>query len=267
MEEQPGATLPEERRLHIAAQLRRESRVRVDDLARQFDVSGETIRRDLQVLEERGLLRRVYGGAVVAAPGPWDARLAEHLDPHGTPERQIGGLTSRLVEPGEVLVLHGDSVAVEVARQLPATWTGRVLCTSLAVVNELAGRDGIDVLVAGGQLRSRDLTLVGPVTERFFGEYFADKAFVGVGGVHPKAGLTGGDLADVAIAQAILRQARECYVLATSARIGRIAVARVAPLVSATAVITDAAADPEDIKALEQAGVRVLVGSGDPFAE
>src|SRR5882724_2915332 len=90
MDEQPGATLPEERRLHIAAQLRRESRVRVDDLARQFVVSGETIRRDLQVLEERGLLRRVYGGAVVAAPGPWDARLDEHLDPHGPPERQIG---------------------------------------------------------------------------------------------------------------------------------------------------------------------------------
>lgn len=268
MDEQPGSTLPEERRLHIAAQLRRESRVRVDDLARLFDVSGETIRRDLQVLEERGLLRRVYGGAVVAASGPWEATVDyQHGGRPNTAERRIGAYAATLVEPGDVLVLHGDALAVETARQLPATWTGRVLCTGLAVATELAGRDGIDVLVAGGQLRSRDMALVGPVTERFFGEYFADKAFVAVGGVHAKAGLTGSDLADVAIVQAVLRQVRECYVLADATRVGRVASARIAPLASATAVVTDPDADPEDVKALEQAGVRVLGATGGPFPE
>src|SRR5947209_18260846 len=63
-EELLDAVLPEERRLRIAAQLRRDTRVRVEDLAARYGVSGETIRRDLQVLEERGILRRVYGGAV-----------------------------------------------------------------------------------------------------------------------------------------------------------------------------------------------------------
>src|ERR1051326_7202795 len=71
-EELLDAVLPEERRLRIAAQLRRDTRVRVEDLAVRYSVSGETIRRDLQVLEERGILRRVYGGAVAQEARGWE---------------------------------------------------------------------------------------------------------------------------------------------------------------------------------------------------
>lgn len=265
-EELLGTALPEERRLQIAAQLRRDARVRVDDLARQFVVSGETIRRDLQVLEERGLLRRVYGGAVVATTAPWEARVDER-EPLYSPEREIGALAATLIEPGDTIVLHGDSRVVEIARQLPASYSGRILCAGLTVAAELAGREGIDILLAGGQLRSPGLTCTGSVTERFFGEYFADKAFLSAGGVHPRAGLTDRDLPDIAVQQAILRQARECYVLADSTRIGKIAIGRVAQLAAVTAVITDAASDPDEIRALEQAGVKVLVAPAGPIAE
>ncbi|HEY1488631.1 MAG TPA: DeoR/GlpR family DNA-binding transcription regulator [Micromonosporaceae bacterium] len=261
-----GTALPEERRLQIAAQLRRDARVRVDDLARQFDVSGETIRRDLQVLEERGLLRRVYGGAVIATAAPLQARVEDPSSVAAAPERDIAALAATLIEPGDTIVLHGGGIAVEVARALPASYEGRVLCAGLTVAAELAGRDGIDILLAGGNLRSPELTCSGSVTERFFGEYFADKAFIGVGGVHARAGLTGRDLPDIAVAQVILKQARECYVLADSKSIGRIALGRIAPLSAITAVITDAGTDADELRALTASGVKVLVAT-EPYAE
>ena len=134
-----------------------------------------------------------------------------------------------------------------------------MLCAGLAVAAELAGRTGIDILLAGGQLRSPSLVCSGSVTERFFTEYFADKAFLVAAGVHPSAGLTGTDLGDVAVYQAIVRQAREVYVLADATALGRIAIARVAPLSAITAVITDTSADPEEVRGLEHAGVKVLM--------
>src|SRR6185369_14595792 len=138
--------LPEERRLQIAGQLRRDSRVRVDDLARRFGVSGETVRRDLQVLEERGLLRRVYGGAVVVEqPAFSEARPAD-------PGRQIAALAATLVEPSDTIVLLGDALIMETARALPASFAGRVLCAALPIGAELAGRDDVEVLLAGGAI-------------------------------------------------------------------------------------------------------------------
>jgi DeoR/GlpR family transcriptional regulator of sugar metabolism len=255
--------LPEERRLQIAAQLRRDSRVRVDDLARRYGVSGETIRRDLQVLEERGLLRRVYGGAVVAHGHALPAWLEEPAAAGPDPVRQIAARAAFVVEPGDTITLYGDALVMETARALPASFAGRVLCAALPIGAEVAGREGIEVLMAGGQLRRGELVCSGTATEHFFRQYFADKAFLSADGIHPRAGLTGRHLADIAVQQAILEQARETYVLADAARIGTIALGRVIGLPAITAVITDSGVDEEDVRALEQAGVKVLVAAAD----
>jgi DeoR/GlpR family transcriptional regulator of sugar metabolism len=251
--------LPEERRLQIAGQLRRDSRVRVDDLARRFGVSGETVRRDLQVLEERGLLKRVYGGAVVVdQPAFGEPRPAD-------PGRQIAALAATLVEPGDTIVLLGDTLIMDTARALPASFAGRVLCAALPIGAELAGRDDVEVLLAGGAVRSRDLVTHGPVTEHFFQQYYADKAFLSAGGVHSRAGLTHQQLPEIALQRIVIEQARECYVLADAARIGKIAVGRVVDLAAITAVITDDTVDPDEVRALEQSGAKVLIATPTPL--
>ncbi|RZU53738.1 DeoR family transcriptional regulator [Krasilnikovia cinnamomea] len=250
------AVLPEQRRLQIAAQLRRETRVRVDELAHRYAVSGETIRRDLQVLEARGLLRRVYGGAVPLGARGWDADGAvARLDP----KRAIAAAAAALVEPGDTIVLDIGTTVAEAARALPATFAGRALCTSVAAAAELAGREGVEVHLAGGRLRRADLACTGPSAERFFAEFFADRAFLAADGIHPRAGVTAGRLEEVAVRHAILRQSRENYVLADASKLGRVAVGRVCPLSDITAVVTDADADPDTVRALQQAGTKVVV--------
>ena len=263
----PGIVLPEERRLRIAAQLRRDTRVRVEDLVGQFAVSGETIRRDLQVLEERGMARRVYGGAVARHSPSWQPPAAERQVARIDPRRAIAALAATLVEPTDTLVIDSGVTAAEVGRALPASFAGRVLCCSLPVAAELAAREGIEVHLSGGRLDGAELACSGPNAERFFEEFFADRAFIAAGGVHPQAGVTGSDLPGNAVRQVILRQARDCYVLADHSLLGRIAVGRLCDLKGLAGVITDSAADSEALAALEQAGATVLVAPPLPAAE
>lgn len=261
------AALPEERRLLVAAQVRRDTRVRVDDLARRFGVSGETVRRDLQVLEERGLLRRVYGGAVVTEPELATVRADAPADGGSPVHRRIAALAATLVEPDDTVTLHGDRLIQQVAVAMPASFAGRVLCASLPVAAELAGRTGVDVLIAGGQVRAADLACAGPVAEQFFRQYYADKVFLSAAGIHHRAGLTQRLLDDIAVQQVMIEHARECYVLADPASLGRTAVGRVASTGAITAVVTDGSADPAEVRALEQTGVKVLVAQPDPDAD
>jgi DeoR family transcriptional regulator, fructose operon transcriptional repressor len=251
--------LPEERRLLIAALLRRDTRVRVEDLVRQFGVSGETVRRDLQVLEERGMARRVYGGAVAADPADWRSPLAERQVAMLDPKRAIAALAVSLVGPSDTVTIDSGTTAAEVARALPASFTGRVLCASLPAAAELAARGGIEVHIAGGQLRPGPLSAAGPAAQRFFEEYFADRAFLAAGGVHARAGVTDGYLPENSVRQVIIRQARECYVLADHSKLGKIAVGRICPVAGVAGIITDSGADADVVRELELAGARVMI--------
>jgi DeoR/GlpR family transcriptional regulator of sugar metabolism len=253
-----AAVLPEERRLRIAALLRRDTRVRVEDLADGFAVSGETIRRDLKVLEERGLARRVYGGAVAAATGGRDREpAAEHDDE--TARRAIAAAAAAMVEPGETLMLGIGAIVAETARALPLTFAGRALCASVPAASVLAARPGVEVHLAGGLLRRSDLACTDDSAERFFDRFFARRAFLSADGVDPRAGLTCRHLDEIPVRRALIRQAAESYVLADAAKLGTVAVGRVAALAELAGIITDAAADPDLVQALEHAGARVLI--------
>lgn len=250
------AVLPEERRLQVAELLRRDTRVRVEELADQFAVSGETIRRDLKVLEDRGLARRVYGGAV-ALDGGW-VRADEQRDARRA-ERAIAAAAASLVEPGETVMFGVGAIVTETARALPLNLAGRALCASVPTATVLAGHTDVEVHLAGGLLRRPDLACTDDSAERFFDRFFARRAFLAADGVDPRAGLTCEHLAEVPVRRALIRQAAECYVLADATKLGLVAVGRVAGLAELAAIITDATADPELVQELEHAGARVLI--------
>jgi DeoR family transcriptional regulator, fructose operon transcriptional repressor len=271
-----AGVLPEERRLQVAALLRRDARVRVDDLAEHFAVSGETIRRDLKALEDRGIARRVYGGAVVVDAGGARHPLggAEYPGPDGgahagsdeaaSARRAMAAAAAALAQPGETLILDLGPDADETARALPLTFTGRVLCASLPTAALLASRDGVEVHLAGGRLRRDDLVCVDDAAAGFFDRFFAHRAFLAADGVDPRAGLTCQNLDEIAVRRAMLRQAAQSYALADATRLGTIAVGRVAALSELAGVITDGRADPATVRALEAAGTRVLVAPPVP---
>src|SRR5580700_8411788 len=248
--------MPTRRRQAILSEVRKASAVSAEDLAGMFGVSVETIRRDLRGLRDAGLLQRVYGGAlsVRSTEGTFAARSALH----GARKRAIARLAATLVEPEDTIVIDIGTTALEVARALPESFRGRVLTNSVPVAMELAVRDQIELLLSGGQVRPGDAACYGAQAESFFGEFYADKAFLGSGGVHPRAGLTDYHPPEVITRRTIITHSGASYVLADSSKLGAIAVHRVCPLSRVTAVLTDHQASAEAIDALVSAGCTVL---------
>jgi DeoR family transcriptional regulator, fructose operon transcriptional repressor len=250
--------LPTQRRQAILAQVREHAAVSAEDLARQFDVSVETIRRDLRRLQGAGLLERVYGGATRpsgrSSEGSFAARSTRHIER----KRAIAALAASLVEPEETIVIDIGTTALEVARALPAGFRGRVLTNSVPAAMELSGRDDIELLLCGGQIRPGDGACSGAHAEAFFAEFYADRAFLGSGGVHPEAGLTDYYPAEVVVRRTVIAHTAKSYVLADSSKLGVIAVRRVCELDQVEAVITDGAENAGAYAELAVEGVRLL---------
>jgi len=250
--------LPTERRLAIVDEIRERPMVRADELAQRFQVSVETVRRDLRALQRDGVLDRVYGGATPAHHRSVEATFDRRRGQHRNRKRAIARLAAAAIRPGETVVLDVGTTALEVARALPHSWHGRVLTCSVPVAVELAGRPRTEVLLSGGRVRDGDLALSGTHAQAFFADYYADRAFLGSGGIHPVAGLTDYHPDEVDTRRVVIERAERAYVLADSSKLGVIAVRTVCGLDRITAVLTDGEDNADAAAELEAAGVELI---------
>jgi DeoR family transcriptional regulator, fructose operon transcriptional repressor len=252
--------LPEERRNRILDLLDDSEVLRPADLAVQLGVSAETIRRDLVVLELQGDVRRIYGGAVRARDLSRNAEpaRAEREVIQQQAKAEIAGVVAGLVQPSDSVFLDVGTTVLTCAQALPAAFRGRVITNSLSVVVALSSRTDVHLHLAGGRIRHDELTCSGPDTAEQVGRFFADKAFLGSGGVHPEAGLTDYDLDEIAVRHRMIDNASKVYVLADGTKLGHVALRRVCGWERITALITDSAADPGTVRALRDAGLTVL---------
>jgi DeoR family fructose operon transcriptional repressor len=251
--------LAAERQGAIAAMVAAHPSVTTHELAAEFGVSVETIRRDLLRLEQLGLIERVHGGATAprrpsAMPGSHGRRRGANA----AAKRAMARAAVELVRPGDTVVIDMGTSALEVARALPGAWTGLVLTSSLPAAAELTDRPGVQVLLSGGQVQGGDLACSGGQAMAFFADYYADVAFLGAGGVHARAGLTSNHPQHVDVQRAMLDHAARSYVLADTSKLGVIAVRRVCGLDRVTGLITEGTPDQELASALDTANVQVI---------
>ncbi|TQS41806.1 DeoR/GlpR family DNA-binding transcription regulator [Cryptosporangium phraense] len=254
--------VPEQRRQQIVTALGTKGMVRADDLANQLGVSLETIRRDLNELERRGELTRVYGGATRAPKRSesWDRRVGSQV----AAKRAIARYAIRLLRPQQTVVFDMGTTLLEAAKALPGDWSGSVLTASRHVADHLADYPGVRVQMAPGQPREGELAVSGPEAERMFAGGFADVALVSAGGVHPQAGLTGSHEDEAAVRRQMIARSFERYVLADSTKLGRVSTYRVTDLSSITAVITDSDVTKDVLDALVARGLRVHIAPPVP---
>ena len=230
--------LPAQRREAILARVRTQGAASAEELSRSLGVSVETIRRDLRDLRNQGLLNRVHGGAMASrrtSEGSFAARSTLNL----ARKQAIAAFAASLVGAEETIVIDTGTTPLELARALPASFHGRVLTNSVPVAAALCDRNDIELLLCGGQIRPGDGACSGTHAAAFFADFYADKAFLGAGGVHPEAGLTDYYPAEAAVRRTITAHSAATYVLADSSKLGVIAVYRVCTLDQLTAVITD----------------------------
>lgn len=237
---------------------RAEGRVDVAALANDLDVTPETVRRDLTVLERHGLVRRVHGGAIPVERLGFEPGIADREGLlSGEKERIAKAAIDELPEGGAVIIDAGTTT-VRLAELLPTDRELTVVTHALPVATVLATRSRITLHLIGGTVRGRTLAAVGSWALRDLADIHADVAFLGTNGLTAEYGLTTPDLAEAAVKRALVAAAGRTVVLADHTKIGRAEFAQVAPLSAVETVITDSAIAPELADEIEAAGPRVV---------
>lgn len=256
-----------ERHEFIDRLLREEGRVSVVDLARRLDVTTETVRRDLNLLENEGQLRRVHGGAVPVGRGSTaETPVAERMLQHADAKDAIARRALAALAPGfrGSVFLDAGTTTAAVAAALPAHLAaigGRadVVTNSTPIAYALAAAPEVSLTVIGGRVRGVTAAAVGADTVRTIEALRPDVAFVGTNGLSADFGLSTPDPDEAAVKAAIVRVARRVVVVADAAKFDAELLVHVAPLSEIDVLVSDAAPGGELAAGLSDADAEVWV--------
>ncbi|MFC5647938.1 DeoR/GlpR family DNA-binding transcription regulator [Paenibacillus solisilvae] len=229
--------------------------ITVADLSETLTVTGKTIREDLAKLEEKGLLMRVHGGAVLAQSDQLGIlSQKEPLIKNASAKEEIAELAIGLIEPNDIIALDGGSTTLEIAKKL-ANQPLTVVTNDVYIIGELARKDEIRLVVPGGY-RVRNM-LAGAESTAYIKKLNIQKAFLSSTAVHPEYGFTiyTGDLID--FKRALIESARTAYAVVDHHKFGQCALLTFAHLTDVEAILTDKGISSETSELFRQAGVRV----------
>jgi DeoR family transcriptional regulator of aga operon len=249
------------RRERILSLLREQGSVQVDELSTRFHVSTQTIRQDLNFLEKLGTAARSYGGAVLRdgqqAPAP-EAALETKRGLNSAEKLSIGKLAASLIQSGESIILDSGTTTLQIANQIPSGLDITVVTNDLAIANELAGREGLQLLMLGGALRRKNMSLFGTQAERAVQELSVDKLFLGVDGFDMHKGVTTHFEAEAILNRMMCDAAREIIVVTDSSKFGKVCLHKIIEPGRISKLITDARVSPEVLEELTKLDVEVL---------
>jgi DeoR/GlpR family transcriptional regulator of sugar metabolism len=254
--------LPARRRSELLRLVRARGQITVAEIAAQFEVSADTIRRDLDLLAENGLLHRTHGGAVAAGSlvGA-DAPYAQRLNAHKVAKTRIGHAAARLISDGETLLINGGSSTLAFAGELTGLSGLTVVTNHLGLTAALPPRTVRDIYLLGGQVRAEANVTLGPVAFAGTERISADTAVIGVGGLSC-TGLSTTLLAEGSMIAGMMSACRRTIVLADSSKFGHNAFAHIAPLGRVHILVTDTAPPPDLTAALAEACIEVVLAGG-----
>ncbi|MEU7635488.1 MULTISPECIES: DeoR/GlpR family DNA-binding transcription regulator [unclassified Streptomyces] len=250
-----------ERQQEILRLARESGRVDVLSLAEEFQVTAETVRRDLKALDRAGLVRRVHGGAIPAGRLDFEPDLAERDAVAADEKQRIARAALAELPGGEgpgSVILDAGTTAARLAAEIPLEAELTVVTHGLPVAARLADHPGLTLHLVGGRIRHRTRAAVDDWALRAYREINADVLFLATNGFSLEGGLTTPDLAEAAVKRALIAAARRVVLLADSAKFGQQHFARFGDLSDVDLLITDTGLSPEDALAIERAGTEVI---------
>ncbi len=251
----------EERRAKIVQMLKYERTVKVSALMQAFGVSVETIRRDLEFLEDEGFLKRVYGGAIrkgVFGEEPtYDTREVINLDA----KKAIAAEAAKLIENGDTVFIDIGTTCLEVAKLLSDKKSLTILTNSFMIAKEMTDFPGCRVFLLGGELRKGELSVSGFLTSTNLNLFNADKAIIGAGGVTVESGITDYHPEEAYVRRLMIDRSKYCVVVADRSKFGVVAMNVVCPLEKIGVLVTDDLISEEMKLSLETASIPIIVSS------
>jgi len=226
------------RQQELLTQVQREGFGSVESLAKHFDVTHQTVRRDINYLAGLKLLKRYHGGAGLPSSienFAYDTRQTLFRDA----KRRIGQLVAQHIPNNSSLFINLGTTTEEVAKALLRHRGLRVITNNLNVAAAMSGNEDCEVIVAGGMVRSRDRGVIGEATVDFIREFKVDFGVIGISGIERDGTLLDFDYREVRVSEAIIANSRRVFLAADHSKFGRQALVRLAKLSQIAALFTD----------------------------
>lgn len=256
---------PEERLIKIMEILKQESKVEVESLTKYFQVTGSTIRADLRELENRNLILRTHGGAMLREA--LDEGLKTDLDPvyekrllqNLESKEAIGKAAAELINEGESIMLDDGSTTLQVARYLAPEKHINVVTNGLNICLELANHPNVHVVASGGALKKEDLSYHGRVAEEVVARFNTDKSILGTSGISIREGVTTPNEQKAELKKTMISHSRDVIIVADHTKLMRVSFVPVCPLDTIRILVTDSQAPADVVKKFREQGVKVII--------
>ncbi len=230
----------------------------IEELARHFEVTPQTVRKDINLLAESGKVQRFHGGAGMASGSEnivYDERKTICLEE----KRRISSLLAAHIPDGVSVCINIGTTTEETARALLEHKHLRVVTNSLNVAAICARNPSFDVVVACGTVRHRDNGIVGASAERFIREFRVDYGIIGISGIDEAGNLLDYDYREVAVARTIIECSRRIFLVTDNSKFGRPAMVRVGQLSDLNALFTNGPLEPRWEKLIQESGVELFI--------
>ncbi len=248
--------LPEERRHEILNILAKDGKLTVPDLSRVLKVSVDTVRRDLNELEQAGHLARVHGGALPRSPStpPYSARKVQNK----TAREEVARETAQIVMPGQIVLFDSGTTALEIARYLSPDLTATVVTVSPPVAMALSTHANIDIIMLPGTLDKSSMSVTGSATLAALKRVRADICISGVCSIHPEIGVTSTSYEEAEIKRQMIDNATEVIVPATADKLGTAVPFEVTGIENINQLVTESSVPLETLTPYHDAGINVI---------
>ncbi len=247
-----------ERRNEILLKLQEERKVVVSDLSQQYNVTEETIRRDLEKLENEGLAKKTYGGAVLNDSFNTDLPYTVRKKANVESKQRIAEVIAAMIEDGDHLILDASSTALFIAKRMKDKKNITVITNSVEILLELSDRNGWKILSTGGRLKEGGLALVGYQAERMVSTFHVDYAIFSCKGMDQERGLTDANESDAQIKKMIVKAAKKSILAVDHSKFDKISFTQVCELSEIDMVVTDKEPSESWKQTLASAGIELV---------
>lgn len=251
-----------ERKNEILTKLRMEQRVLVSELAAHYNVTEETIRRDLDKLEKEGYATKTYGGAIWGNSTKTDLSYTIRNKTNVEAKHAIAELVDTLIVDGDHIMLDDSSTALYIAKQIKDKKDLTVITNSVEIIVELSDVDGWNIMSTGGRLKPESLALIGSQCHQMIRNFHVDKTIMSCKGIDPNAGITDSSEYHSSTKQAMMQVSSQTIVAADYTKFDKISFIRIAGLSEIGTIVTNREPSRQWLQLFDQLHLRCLYPTG-----
>lgn len=248
-----------ERRAEIIRLIKRDKSVRVNELSEKFQVTEETIRRDLDKLDKEGKVKKTYGGAVLEDYVSEDPSFNDRMKVNMDQKKIMASYANQLIQDGETIFIDMSTTALEMIKNVDNDKKITVITNSLNALVELSQRTNIKLIAIGGTFNTTNLSMEGPMTSQYIDQYYADKTLFSVKGITTERGIMDSKEESANIKRHMVNNAKQAILVADDSKFNQSALIKVIEIEKVDMVITNYKMDQQWREFFEQKDIEVQV--------